>query len=279
MQATSAIRDSTNGPSLRATQVRAAARDIRDGFRRRWMWQVLAMQDIKLRYRGSVLGPFWVTISTFALVIAIGMIYPRLLNVSARDYIPYLAVGLVVWSFIATTINEGCSSLISANPVIRQIKLPFSIHAFRSVFRNLLTFAHSLAVIPFLLLAFATPLSWRMLLAIPAIVVLAINGCWITLLLGMLSARFRDIPPIVANFVSVAFFITPVFWHAEALVDEQWIAEINPLFAAVDVVRAPLIGQPLSAYSWPVLVMTTIVGCGVTFWVFVRMRSRIPYWV
>jgi ABC-2 type transport system permease protein/lipopolysaccharide transport system permease protein len=279
MQAPTAISDSTKARSARAVQISAAWCDIRDGFRRRWMWQVLAMQDIRLRYRGSVLGPFWVTISTLVLVVAIGAIYPRLLNVPARGYIPYLAVGLVVWSFISTTINEGCSSLISATQVIRQIKLPFSIHIFRAVFRNLISFAHSLAVVPLMFLIFMMPLSWRMLLVLPGIVVLTINGCWISLLLGMVSARFRDIPPIVANFVSVAFFVTPVFWHAEALGDEQWLAEMNPLFAAVDVVRAPLIGQPFSPYSWPVLLLTTALGCAVTFFIFSRMRSRIPYWV
>ncbi len=260
-------------------QVRKAWLDISEGLGRWWMWRVLAMQDIKMRYRGSILGPFWVTISTLIMVVAIGGIYPRLLNIPARGYLPYLTTGLVVWSFISTTINEGCTCLLGAADTIKQIKLPFSIHVFRVVFRNLIAFAHSLIVIPIVLIMFSVPVGWSILLIVPGILMLAINGSWISLLLGMVSARFRDIPPIVGSMVTVAFFVTPVFWNAHALGSEKWIVEFNPLFAAIDVVRSPILGEPIMPTSWPVLLLTTAIGCGVTFWIFARLRARIPYWV
>jgi ABC-type polysaccharide/polyol phosphate export permease len=109
--------------------------------------------------------------------------------------------------------------------------------------------------------------------------VLAVNGVWVCIFLGTLSARFRDIVPIVTSFLQVAFFLTPVFWPIEALGIYRPLAELNPLFAAIDVIRAPLIGVPVAAYSWPVLLVATVLGCGITFLLFARYRGRIAYWV
>jgi hypothetical protein len=81
----------------------------------------------------------------------------------------------------------------------------------------------------------------------------------------MVSARFRDIPPIVGSFVTVAFFATPVFWHPQTLGSERWVVDFNPLFAALDVIRAPLLGVAPSPYSWPVLLTTTVLGSAFRF--------------
>jgi ABC-type polysaccharide/polyol phosphate export permease len=116
-------------------------------------------------------------------------------------------------------------------------------------------------------------------MVIPAICVLALNGIWISLLLGMLSARFRDVPPIIASIMQAMFFLTPVIWPVAALKEWQIIATMNPFFAAIDVLRAPLIGTATADSSWPMLIATTIIGCLVTFAVFARFRTRIPYWV
>jgi ABC-type polysaccharide/polyol phosphate export permease len=110
-------------------------------------------------------------------------------------------------------------------------------------------------------------------------VILAVDGFWVSILLGMLSARYRDVPPIVTSFVQVVFFITPIFWPPEAL--GVWAAylPLNPLFAAIDVVRAPILGSAPMDYSWSVLLVVTVLGCLATFALFVKFRRRIAYWV
>jgi ABC-type polysaccharide/polyol phosphate export permease len=108
---------------------------------------------------------------------------------------------------------------------------------------------------------------------------LALDGVWVCLLLGMFAARFRDIAPIVTSGLQMAFFLTPVIWPADQLGIYRWMADINPLYAAIDVLRAPLIGVAPAPYSWPFLIGFTVVGCLVTFVLFARFRNRIAYWV
>jgi len=232
-----------------------------------------------LRYRGSVLGPFWMTISTFVMIIAMGFIYAHLFHTDTRSYMPYLTMGLIVWQLISTLITEGCQTFLATETVIQQVPIPFSIHVYRVVCRNFIVFAHNLVIVPIGLVAFAIPLDWHILEAAAGCVVLAVNGVWVCIFLGTLSARFRDIVPIVTSFLQVAFFLTPVFWPIEALGIYRPLAELNPLFTAIDVIRAPLIGVPVAPYSWPVLLAATVLGCCITFFLFARYRGRIAYWV
>ncbi|HVY00769.1 MAG TPA: ABC transporter permease [Pseudorhodoplanes sp.] len=256
-----------------------AWRDIVEGLRRYWMWVILAQQDIRLRYRGSILGPFWVTVSTAIMVAAMGVIYPRLLNVGTAEYVPYLAIGMVIWSFLSALMNDACQTFIGAAQIIQQVKIPLSTHAYRVVLRNLISFAHSLVVIPVVMIGFGVPARWDIILTLPALALLAVNGVWISVLLGMLSARFRDIPPIVGNALTVVFFITPVFWHVEALGPLQWIERLNPFYGMVDILRAPLIGVSPSLSSWAMVVGVTVFGSTATFALFARYRPRIVFWI
>ena len=253
--------------------------DLAEGAARSWMWVALALQDIKLRYRGSILGPFWLTTSTLVMVVAMGAIYSTLFHMDAASYLPYLAIGLVIWQFISTVVTEGCDTFLRAESVIQQIPIPFSVHAYRAVCRNLLVLAHSFVIIPIAIVIFGPPISWRVVEAVAGLVMLAIDALWISVLLGMISARFRDVPPIVGNFLQVAFFLTPVFWPIEAVGGWKRLLALNPLFAAIDVIRAPLLGKAAVPTSWAIVFVSTVVGCAVTFLLFARFRTRIAYWI
>src|SRR5436305_11662975 len=165
-------------PDVPALSSRAAAawRDLTAGAARSWMWTALALQDIKLRYRGSVLGPFWLTISTVVMVAAMGAIYSRLFGMELSTYLPYLTIGLIVWQFVSAVVTEGCGTFLQVESVIQQIPIPFSIHAYRGVCRNLIVLAHSFGMIPVVLLVFPQPLDWHLIESLVGLTLLAVNS-------------------------------------------------------------------------------------------------------
>jgi homopolymeric O-antigen transport system permease protein len=268
------------GSPDRLTRIAAAATDLRDGLRQSWLWMALAHQDMRLRYRGSVLGPFWQTVTTIVMIGAMGLIYARLFHTNLKNYLPMLTVGLILWQFISGMITEGCGAFYSVQGIIQQVRLPFSLHVYRLVYRNILVLAHNFVIVPIVLLLYPPPIEWpRLVLLIPGMALILINGVSLSFLLGMISARFRDVPPIVLNIVQVVFFVTPIFWSADALGSFRWWAEINPIFAAIDVIRAPLLGQTTAPHSWQILAVVTILFAVVSFAFFSRFRSRIAFWV
>jgi ABC-type polysaccharide/polyol phosphate export permease len=272
--------ESSQAPRPAALSDAAVAwNDIRDGFQQSWFWGTLAMLDVKMRYRGSMIGPFWITLSMAIMVGAMGLIYAKLFRQDIASYLPFLTVGVIVWSFVAGQINEGCQTFISAQGLIQTVALPFSVHAYRQVARNLIILAHNLVIFPPVMLYFHIAFSWRVVEAVPALALLAINSVWIAIFFGIISARFRDVPQIVQNFVTIAFFVTPIFWPPSQLGRWQEIAELNPLFAAVDIVRSPIMGQATAAHSWNIMLDVTVLGWGAAFLLFSRFYSRIAYWV
>jgi ABC-2 type transport system permease protein/lipopolysaccharide transport system permease protein len=253
--------------------------DIVEGGELYWLWSRLAYHDIKMRYRGSVLGPFWLTLSTSIMAAMMGVLYAKLFNMDVRNYLPYVTIGLIVWQFIASSVNESCLTFVSVSAEVQQVRLPFSSHVFRLVYRNLLVLSHNLIILPVVLIIFPPPLIFGQLALIPAVMVLAVNAAWLACLLGMLGARYRDLPPIISNFLQVLFFVTPIFWRPEALGRYLVVARYNPLHAAIDIVRSPLLGVAPDVASWPLMLTMTLVGCTVTFAFFARFRGRIAYWV
>src|SRR5262249_39561785 len=183
------------------------------------------------RYRGSVLGPFWVTLTNLIMIGAMGAIYPELFHVDFKTFIPYIMTGILVWQYVSGTISEGCSTFTSAKDVIQQVPMPFSVQAYRVVYRNLIVLAHNAVIIPFGLVLFAVPVDWHIIEILPALAVLSLNGLWMSLLLGMASTRFRDIPPIVTNVVQVLFLLTPIFWPVDSVPSLRDILVLNPFFA------------------------------------------------
>lgn len=262
-----------------SSRIAKAYADLREGLGKSWLWMALANQDIKLRYRGSILGPLWLTVSTVVMIGAMGFLYAKLFHTELATYFPYLAIGLVVWQFVSTLINDGCTTFISVQGVIQQVRLPFSVHAYRLVYRNLIVLAHNFVVVPVVLAIFRPPIDWQVIWVLPALALLLCNGVWVSILLGMVSARFRDVPPIIGNFLQVLFFVTPIFWASDLLGNWEPVAQLNPLFAAIDIIRAPLIGAATAPHSWSVMLAVTILGGGATFLLFARFRGRIAFWV
>jgi ABC-type polysaccharide/polyol phosphate export permease len=274
----SAIEGNTVLPAA-PSRLREAVTDLCAGLSRSWIWTRLAYQDIKLRYRGSVLGPFWVTLTNLIMIVTMGVIYARLFHIDTATYVPYIMTGLLIWQFISGLIVESCATFTAAQDVIQQVPMPFSVQAYRVVYRNLIVLAHNAVIVPFGLLFFRVQVDWHLVEIIPALVLLSLNGLWISLLLGVISTRFRDVPPIVANIVQVLFFVTPIFWPLRSVGNLEGLLRLNPFFAWIDVVRAPLLGIAPEPTSWPILIACVLVGGLLSFLFFVRFRERITYWV
>ncbi|MDD9991411.1 MAG: ABC transporter permease [Rhodospirillales bacterium] len=261
------------------SQAVLALLDLAQGARAHHLWHLLAWQDIRRLYRRSVLGPFWLTVSMGALVGALGTLYGMLFEVESADYVPFLALGFIVWTLISGVITNGCNAFINAEGIIKQVGLPLSIHVYRLLWRHLIILFHNAAVFVVVAAAFAVWPGWTGLLALPGLLLLCLNGIWAGLLLGIVSARFRDVPPIMTGIVRICFFVTPIIWMPEFMPGRPLVLHVNPFFHLVEVVRAPLLGEVPELVSWIAVLIVTAAGWLVTLALFCRYRRRIAYWV
>lgn len=264
---------------LSGEQLRKAVADIRGGWSRHPLWMTIGLHDIKQRYRRSVLGPFWITLSTGVMIGALGLLYSQIFKVDLAEYMPFLAAGLFVWGIISTIVLEGCQAFISSEHLIKQLSAPLSIYVYRVLWSNLLTALHNIWIFVLIGLWFRLDLGWPTLLAVPALALILVNGLWIGLLLGLLSARFRDIPMIVASVVQVMFFMTPVIWRADMLPGRTLLLDANPFYHFLQILRDPMLGQLPSLENWVVALLITLVGWALALTFYTAYRWRLAYWV
>ncbi|WP_083518432.1 ABC transporter permease [Dechloromonas denitrificans] len=253
--------------------------DISVGLLASHVWLALGWHDIRQRYRRSVLGPFWFTLSTLIMVAVLGILYSTLLGQEITTYLPYLGIGLVVWQYLSACVNEGSTAFIGSAYLIKQIRMPLTVHVSRIVWRNFVILLHSLPVVVVFMFIFGHVPGPEFLLVVPGLVLLLLNGVWIGVVLGTLCARYRDVLPIVGNLIQIVFFFTPIMWTKDLLKDRAWVAELNPFHHMIDIVRGPIIGSTVAPESWLWSVGILVVGFLAAQYLMQRCRNRVPYWV
>jgi ABC-2 type transport system permease protein len=268
-----------SGNVAQRSALREAIDDFSAGFKRWELWSTLGWHDIHQRYRRSVVGPFWLTISMGLMIAGLGYLYAGLFGQSLERYLPHVAVGIIVFSLITTIATESGTVFISASRIILQTKAPLSIYVYQMVWRSLLIFAHNMCIYIILLPFFDFRLGLVTLLAIPGLVLNVVIGFFLGIVVGGLSARFRDVPPIVASVMQVAFFLTPVFWTPESLKGRDAFVYLNPFYYLLEVIRLPLLGEAPSFTIWLCMIgMALLAGLAAVVF-FSRYRARIAYWV
>ena len=258
--------------------MRAACRDIADSIKARDLWIFLGWRDVKKHYQRSIIGPFWVTLSMGIMVGSLGILYSQIFGMDIRTYLPFLAVGLILWGFIGGSINAACTVFSGASSSIRQVRLPVSIYVFQFVWSQLITLGHNFLIYIVVALVFGIDLNASVLLFLPALMLLSLNAAFCAMIFGPLCARFRDIPMIVSSVIQVTFFLTPILWSVRQIPDRAIFVNLNPFYHFIEIARDPLLGQTGNLANWLTCIGITIVLGLVAIFFFARYRARIAYW-
>ena len=246
-------------------------------------WRIahlLGIGELRRRYARSRLGQFWLVASTGITVGILGVVWSMLWKTPLEDMLPYIAIALILWSFITGTLGEAPTVLIAATPIFLNQGMSFSTVVFALLYRQLLVFLHNTAIAALTLLLFQRPLGPEAFLALPGLLLLVVNLAWSAHLIAMACSRFRDLAPVVANLLVVGFFITPVFWQESQISAEQsWLIRFNPLATLLSLVRDPILGKMPPADSWLTAILLAVLGTFATIVVIGRFRRRIIYWL
>lgn len=258
-----------------------AMADIISATKRLSLVGMLGWQDVRQRYRRSILGPFWLTISMGVMIGTIGVVFGQIFNSPMKEFLPFLAIGMILWGFVSSIISDGCTSFIAAEGIIKQLPIPLFVHILRTIWRNLLILGHNIIIFPLVLLAVGKPLSLTAFIGIPGFILMLVNLTWISLILGILCARYRDLPQIVGSILQVVFYVTPIMWIPSLLPQRAglYMLDLNPAYHLLEIVRSPLLGQLPTALSWVVSLLLGLIGWGTALAVYSRYKNRIAYWL
>jgi ABC-2 type transport system permease protein/lipopolysaccharide transport system permease protein len=256
-----------------------ARRDIYGGLANWRLWTALGWYEVRQRYRRSVFGPLWSTMSLAIAVAAIGTIYAKLFNRPPEVYVPHLTLGFLIWILLSNIIKRSCRVFVRAERYIKGTRAPLSSFVFLILWFDVIIFLYQSFVYVIVAVIFNIIPGPVILLSGLGFALLILNGVWFALFMGILATRYRDITEIISNIMQISFFVTPILWMPDMLGRSLGVLDFNPFYHFVELLRAPLLGQAPEALSWWVVLGITAVGWIAAFLLFARYRGRIAYWL
>jgi len=262
-------------------QFEAAVNDIREGLRRWRNWSYLAVENVKNRYRRTVLGPWWLTVQMGVYIVGISIVFGHLLHTSVKGFLPYVAFGFIAFMLLSGLTRAGAEVFINGASTLKSTRQPLSGLVLRDVAIEFIQFAHNIVLYVVFVAARLVPVSPRLLIAVPIVFLIAVNGLFLGLWLGTAVARFRDVQPFVNSILQMLVFFTPVFYRLNDLNSgvRNVLLGWNPFTYLVSAFRAPLIGERIATSYYVGTVIVTLLNVVLGLVVFARNRSRLPYWV
>ena len=262
------------------TRVKRAQEDLLRGLANWRLWHLLGLGEIRRRYARSVLGQFWLTLSTAVMVCALAFVWSTLWKVPLADFMPFVAVSLIIWNMVSGSLGEATTVFISSGPFFLNQGMSFSTAIFALMYRQVIMLLHNLPIIVVVFLVFSVGLRPVALLAFPGFALLLLSLFWLTYVIAVACVRFRDLSQVVQSLLTVAFFITPVLWRPDQIPQShQHLLAFNPLAALLAVVRDPLLGHAPPLHDWIVAGAFAIGGLMLALPLIGSLQRRIIYWI
>ena len=266
-------------PSFKSDLSRRATWDFIEGLRLWELWMRLSWNEVRRRYKRTMLGPMWVTVSLLIFATVLSFVWAALWKQPVVEFLPFLLSGLLPWTMISAAIGESSAVFLAGEALMKSRQFPYSILVYGSITRNVIIFGHNLLGYVLIGIVCGVKISWASLLLFPGFVLMTLNVGWICVLVAVFCLRFRDFQQIVVSVLQIAMFVTPVFWSAGQLQGKRAIiVDANILYHMIEVVREPLRGAAPQLLSYFVCTISAVVGWAIAYWLFARKRHRLAYW-
>lgn len=254
-------------------------RDLRAAIDRREAILYFGWDDIRQQYRRTMLGPLWLIFSTCAWIFAMAFVMSALFNQHIADFLPHTAAGLFIWTFFSLAILDGSHVFVAAAPLINATRLPLMFYPLRSLVRYLLLYAHYLAMCLFLMACLGHFPPALSVLSILGILIQIPTVFGIILIMSLLNARYRDVMPIAGVLCQIMPLLTPIAWQREMLKKYDWLADANPFYHLIEIVRAPLLGKLPAMLSYEVSLGVMALSLALGLRLYSRARYRVIFWI
>ncbi|MCP3466313.1 glycosyltransferase [Bradyrhizobium sp. CCGUVB23] len=209
----------------------------------------LAWSDMRHRYVRSLLGPFWMSLQMAIVVAVLGSVIGQMSNAGVLARLPMLALSMTAWTFLNSVVLDATTALQGSASLIRDRALPPVIFLLQCTFRQALFALHN-ACVPLILWLVLTPRDLsHALAALPGLLLFIACTFALSLVLGAMATRYRDLKPIIESSLMLGFLSSPVIWSSEMIHHRSTIMRINPLTHLFAVWREPLAGGHVDTIS------------------------------
>ena len=226
---------------------------------------ILIWRDLKTRYRGSVLGFLWTFLNPLLLMVIYSLVFSVYMRVDIRAYPIFVFAGLLPWIWFSSSMLSGASSVVDSGSLIKRVPFPPQILAAVSVTAALVNFLLALPLLLVFMAAWRLPIGWSLLLLPLPIAIQYVFTLGLTIVLSMLTVRYRDLQQLLASLLTLWFFLTPVLYPT-AMVPARFhgFLMLNPMAILVAAFQDALYGAQVPSFTHlaPVALLAVAVLAG-----------------
>jgi len=245
------------------------------------LYYFLAKQDLKSRFRRSYLGISWIVIQQLFFSLVAGYVWSRIFGMKAAEFIPFLTIGSVTWTFISASLVEGCGTFVIAHGYLKQLPLPQSIFIFRTMVTSLFYLGVGLGTAIGVLIIFNKFSILSIFYIIPGMLILIGFFYGVSGSLAYLGLRYRDLQHAITSILSLLFIVTPVLYPPEILIQKGIgiVVYMNPLASLIEVIRYPLLNNSFAAFHHYLITLTFVSFMAAVKLILKRKWGRfVPFW-
>lgn len=257
-------------------------KDLRGSLREPGFWTYGVWLDIISKNRRNRFGPLWLFVPTAVLVLVLGKVYSQLMNHPLYDYLPYLGVGYIHWRLLTQSINQSSDAFSGYRSFIMDGRVRLTDYLLRMLARALFHYGAALLVVVCVLVWSPAVKLSGMLSLVLTLPVFLLNAFWISVVLGLLGARFPDTREIVSAVMTFGFLLTPILWYASKFTESSTrghFVRLNPFYHLIDFVRAPVIGHPFALETLTYVAVMTVAGWLLAAFLYHRYGRFVPLWI
>jgi ABC-2 type transport system permease protein len=173
----------------------------------------LVLKDLKLKYRGSVLGFAWSLANPLVMLLVYWLAFTYILGVRRQSFVLFLLVGMLAWTFFATTIGMSTGTIADAGGLLKSVRFPRTVMPIATVLFNLVQYLMTFGVLlPILLGIFHVAPAWPMLSYPLILLLLVLFTSGVALIVATATAYFRDVKHLVEISLQALFWVTPIVY-------------------------------------------------------------------
>lgn len=253
--------------------------DLVDAFQRPRLALTLVRAGFIQRHNGMLQAIFWIIALNAATVGGMSILWGRIFDTELDFYLPYLTAGLITWGLMSSLLTGAAGVFIAARGTFNDTPIPKSLFAIRTVGMEVTAFCIKIVVLAGAMAIVSRPADVSGLaLAAAGLALIVVTGFSLCLSVGVLGARFRDVPQLTSVAMTFAFFLTPVFWTTDRLGDLSWVVTYNPLYHYLNIFRGPLMGFEGLSLSFAVAGGFTAFSLILGIVVYGLYGRRLTYW-
>jgi ABC-2 type transport system permease protein len=255
---------------------------LRDSIRNPAFWGYSTWLDIVIRYRRSTLGLAWILVPPAMYMVGMGYLYASLQNRTPLEYMPHMGLGYVLFRLVAMVMVDSTSILPHLAGYIHDGNIRLTDCVLRVLFKAAFYLLISMAIVVPVLLMSPVFRPEGLALSLLGLLLVGLNMAWLSGVVSLFGARYPDTHEFMGNVFIVGFLLTPILWYAKdapAGTIHGFLMRLNPAYHLVEIVRAPLLGEPVEGTTFIVVIAGAIAGWALWAWTFRRFSRFVALWI